>query len=126
MEQWLWTQKQDISPAQRYSHAMAYDGGHKVVVLFGGEASNFELLNDTWTWDGQLWTQVADTGPVKRSHHTMSFDVRLGLSVTYRRQGRILEAIEPMRNDPSAEELIFFVLAWKAAFAKAQSLGWLY
>jgi hypothetical protein len=48
------------------------------------------------------------------------------LSVTYRRQGRILEAIEPMRNDPSAEELIFFVLAWKAAFAKAQSLGWLY
>ena len=50
----------------------------------------------------------------------------VGLSITYRRQGRILEAIEPMRNDPSAEELIFFVLAWKAAFAKAQSLGWLY
>jgi hypothetical protein len=48
------------------------------------------------------------------------------LSVNYRRQGRILEAIEPMRNEPSAEELIFFVRAWKAAFAKAQSLGWLY
>ena len=69
---------------------------------------------------------MADTGPVKRSHYTMSFDGRLGLSVTYRRQGRILEAIESMRNDPSAEELIFFVRAWKAAFAKAQSLGWLY
>jgi hypothetical protein len=41
------------------------------------------------------------------------------LSITYRRQGRILEAIELMRNDPSAEELIFFVRAWKAAFAKA-------
>jgi len=50
----------------------------------------------------------------------------LGLSVTYRRQGRILEAIEPLRVDPSAEELIFLVRAWKAAFAKAQSLGWLY
>jgi len=50
----------------------------------------------------------------------------VGLSVNYRRQGRILEAIEPMRNEPSAEELIFFVRAWKAAFAKAQSLGWLY
>jgi hypothetical protein len=25
-----------------------------------------------------------------------------------------------MRNDPSAEELIFLVRAWKAAFAKAQ------
>ena len=48
-----------------------------------------------------------------------------GLSVTYRRYGRILEATELMRNDPSGEELIFLVRAWKAAFAKAQSLGWL-
>ena len=50
----------------------------------------------------------------------------VGLSITYRRQGRILEAIEPMRIDPNAEELMFLVRAWKAAFAKAQSLGWLY
>jgi hypothetical protein len=49
-----------------------------------------------------------------------------GLSVTYRKQGRMLEAIEPMRSDPSAEELKFLVRAWKAAFAKAQSLGWLH
>ena len=49
-----------------------------------------------------------------------------GLSITYRRQGRILEAIQPMRIDPSAEELNFLIRAWKAAFAKAQSLGWLY
>ena len=60
-------------------------------------------------------------------HHDITVSKpSLGLSITYRRQGRILEAIELMRNDPSAEELIFFVLAWKAAFAKAQSLGWLY
>jgi hypothetical protein len=50
----------------------------------------------------------------------------VGLSITYRRQGRILEAIEPMRIDPRSEELIFLVRAWKAAFARAQSLGWLY
>ena len=49
----------------------------------------------------------------------------VGLSVTYRRQGRILEAVEPLRIDPSAEELMFLVRAWKAAFSKAQSLGWL-
>ena len=49
-----------------------------------------------------------------------------GLSITYRRLGRILEAVDPMRIDPSAEELIFLVRAWKAAFAKAQSLGWLH
>jgi len=49
-----------------------------------------------------------------------------GLSITYRRQGRILEATQPLRIDPSAEELIFLVRAWKTAFAKAQSLGWLH
>jgi hypothetical protein len=50
----------------------------------------------------------------------------VGLSVTYRKQGRILEAVDHLRIDPSAEELIFYVRAWKAAFAEAQSLGWLY
>ena len=50
----------------------------------------------------------------------------VGLSVTYRRYGRILEATELMRNDLSGEELIFLVRAWKVAFAKAQSLGWLH
>ena len=53
-------------------------------------------------------------------------DIIVAKPRSYRRQGRFLETIEPMRNDPSAEELIFFVRAWKAAFAKAQSLGWLY
>jgi hypothetical protein len=48
-----------------------------------------------------------------------------GFSVTYRRTGRVLVALDPMRNDPAPEELIFLVRAWKAAFAKAQSLGWL-
>jgi hypothetical protein len=42
----------------------------------------------------------------------------MGLSVTYRRQGRILETIEPLRIDPRAQELNFLVRAWKAAFAK--------
>jgi len=49
-----------------------------------------------------------------------------GLSVTYRREGRVLVADDPMRTDPSAEQLNFLVQAWKAVFAKAQSLGWLY
>jgi hypothetical protein len=48
-------------------------------------------------------------------------------SVIYRREGRTLVADEVMRRtDPSAEDLILLVRAWKAAFAKAQSLGWLY
>ena len=48
-----------------------------------------------------------------------------GLSVTYRRTGRVLVALDSMRNDPKGEELMFLVQAWNAAFAKAQSLGWL-
>jgi hypothetical protein len=48
-----------------------------------------------------------------------------GLSVTYRRTGRVLVALDSMRNDPKDEELVFLVGAWNAAFAKAQSLGWL-
>ena len=48
-----------------------------------------------------------------------------GLSVTYRRSGRVLVALDSMRKDPKGEELIFLVRAWNAAFAKAQSLGWL-
>jgi hypothetical protein len=48
-----------------------------------------------------------------------------GLSVTYRRTGRVLVALDSMRNDPEGEELIFLVRAWNAVFAKAQSLGWL-
>ena len=57
MPQWLWIQKQDIGPAQRYGHAMAYDSEHKLVVLFGGEALNYVYRNDTWAWDGQIWTR---------------------------------------------------------------------
>ena len=48
-------------------------------------------------------------------------------SVSYRREGRTLVADDVMRKaDFSAEELILLVRAWKAAFDKAQSLGWLY
>jgi len=48
-------------------------------------------------------------------------------SVIYRREGSVLMADDLMRkDDPSAEQMVFLVEAWKAAFAKAQSLGWLY
>jgi hypothetical protein len=49
-----------------------------------------------------------------------------GSSVTYREQGRVLVAPELWRIDLSAEELNFYVRAWKAACAKARSLGWIY
>ena len=44
-------------------------------------------------------------------------------SVIYRREGSVMMSC---KDDPSAKQLLFLVQAWKAAFAKAQSLGWLY
>ena len=45
-----------------------------------------------------------------------------GLSVTYRRAGRVLVALDSMRNDPKGEELRFLVRAWNAAFANRSPL----
>ena len=50
----------------------------------------------------------------------------VGLSVTYRKRGRVLVAPELWRMDLSDEELNFYKRAWKAACAKARSLGWTY
>ena len=50
-----------------------------------------------------------------------------GLSVTYHiKQGQVLVAPELWRIKLSGEELNFYVRAWKAACAKARSLGWIY
>jgi hypothetical protein len=63
----------------------------------------------------------------KVDHHDIVVSkFSVGLSVTCRKQGRIIEAIQPLPIDPSAAELIFLVRACEAAFAKAQSLGCLY
>jgi len=69
---------------------------------------------------------MPDLSVTQHHHDIVVSKPSAGLSVTYRKQGRILEAVEPMRIDPSAEELTFYVRAWKAAFKKAQSLGWIY
>jgi hypothetical protein len=48
--------------------------------------------------------------------------------VTYRRDPNspMSEALCSMRSDPDAVALRFFTEAWKAAYAKARSLGWLW
>jgi hypothetical protein len=50
-----------------------------------------------------------------------------GFSVTYRKLSRLpmLVALDDIRRDPDRQELSFLVQAWKAAFHKAKSLGWL-
>jgi Galactose oxidase, central domain len=74
LSHFLWTQKTDIGPHARISHRMAYDSIRSETVLFGGN-SMANILNDTWTWQGEHWTQVADIGPDPRSDYAMCFDV---------------------------------------------------
>lgn len=65
-------------PIIKYSHAMAYAGGSKLI-LFGG--SNGNNLGDTWEYDASnhSWTQFNTGGtpgidkPVSRFVHTMAY-----------------------------------------------------
>lgn len=74
MAKLLWTQKQDIGPEPRASHAMVFDANRKVVLLFGGLAAGNKPLGDTWSWDGQDWTQLQDIGPAPRFAHATAYD----------------------------------------------------
>lgn len=69
----LWVQKQDMGPAPRACHAIAFDRGRGKLVLFGGLVAG-KVGGDTWEWDGRFWTQVADTGPTPRTYHAMAYD----------------------------------------------------
>jgi len=48
-----------------------------------------------------------------------------GLAVTYRKEGPMLVALEPVRDRLGAEEAAFLVRAWRAVYDKAKTLGWL-
>jgi hypothetical protein len=69
----LWVQKQDMGPAPRAYHDIAFDPGRGMLVLFGGLVAG-KASGDTWEWDGRLWIQVADTGPAPRAYHAMAYD----------------------------------------------------
>jgi hypothetical protein len=86
MWQWdgtKWTQLSIATPPARASHAMAYDSGRGVTVLFGGGASDARL-NDTWEWDGSRWAQRAPpVAPPSRSGHSMAFDSARQVTVLF-------------------------------------------
>ncbi|MBI4712033.1 MAG: hypothetical protein HY762_01800 [Planctomycetes bacterium] len=68
-------------PAARYIHAMAYDAGRKVTVLFGGSAGGgpntekpLQLVQDTWEWNGKVWVlKKLQTNPTARQGHAMVY-----------------------------------------------------
>jgi hypothetical protein len=77
MSRFLWTQKEDIGPSARFSHATTYDSVRSRTVLFGGGflvGGQIQSVNDTWEWNGEFWTQMADIGPAGRQDHAVCFD----------------------------------------------------
>ena len=68
-ETWLWdghkwtAANPGHKPSARRAAAMAYDPGHKTIVLYGGlvqdNAEGFASA-DTWSWDGNDWAVLSD------------------------------------------------------------------
>jgi hypothetical protein len=83
---WIWAngwaqQFPATSPSARGGAAAAYDPITRTVVLFGGNDSNNEYLNDTWTWDGSTWTQqfpAVSPAPRAFSTSSMTYDAATG------------------------------------------------
>jgi hypothetical protein len=59
-------------PVREY-HAMSYDIGRGVCVVFGG-AFQDEILDDTWEYDGLSWSEVTWGVPSPRYTHAMTYD----------------------------------------------------
>jgi hypothetical protein len=72
-------------PPARHSHAMVYDAGRQVTVLFGG-STGVSLLSDLWEFDGNAWQQRQPAGsalPVARNLHAMAYDEARGSAVLF-------------------------------------------
>jgi len=78
-----WTTTQP--PAARQGHAMAFDPGTGLVVLFGGRTET-GLTNETWVLDPSsvTWTRRAPSvAPSPRERHEMAYDARSGRIVLF-------------------------------------------
>ena len=81
MQDFLWTQVQDIGPGARAGHGAAHDAVRNRTVVFGGLDSG--PLGDTWELVDDLWTQVEETGPTARYGCAMAFDAARGHVVLF-------------------------------------------
>jgi hypothetical protein len=70
-----WQQAAADGPGPGGGFRMAYDAGHGVTMLFGG---------DTCLWDGRTWTKVTRRGdPAFRSVHAVAYDPTRARVVLY-------------------------------------------
>lgn len=54
---------------------MAYDAGRERMLLFGGLDPAFQLLGDTWSWDGTTWRlETSASSPSPRYGPSLAYD----------------------------------------------------
>jgi hypothetical protein len=74
---WHWI---DCSPTPlaRHRGAMVYDAERECCVLFGGQGSRGEMLDDTWIYSNRRWRRWHGRwfarGPSPRCGHSLAFD----------------------------------------------------
>jgi hypothetical protein len=79
-----WNQAADTGPAPRNAHAMAFDDGRGVALLYGGEAGSRAFV-DLWEWDGDRWREIPLQAPNPGPRYSpgLAFDSRRGRLVLY-------------------------------------------
>lgn len=62
-------------PASRIDYAMVFDEVQRQIIMVGGFDAAFDLLDDTWRWNGRRWSVVTTPdSPMPRAHHAGTFD----------------------------------------------------
>ncbi len=80
------------SPGPRARAAVAYDAQRQQIIYFGGGSqwlgTNYEMMNDTWTWTGSDWQEIkTETAPTPRISTAMAFDEQRGVIVLFGGEG---------------------------------------
>ncbi len=69
------TPKAGAKPPSRIDFAIAFDQVHQQTIMVGGFDSAFDLLADTWSWNGRRWTEImTPVSPMARAHHAGAFN----------------------------------------------------
>lgn len=77
-----WRLATAASPGARHSHALTYDEGRGVCVLFGG-VENGQLLTDTWEYDGRTWVIRSTLSLGAAADVSMGFHAAIGKVVRW-------------------------------------------
>jgi len=87
-----WAQQSPaMSPPARRGFALGVDAARQAVVLFGGEITPSQPLQDTWEYDGLTWTQQTPMHLPPAGVARMAFDATLGVMVARISTGNFLD-----------------------------------